>query len=140
MMVPVYVGLRQQWGATGLAISSAIAVLTYVFVLGYLQRRRFERETAAIGASLDGVPGMLSGALRLALAAIAATALGLGARILLLQFLPGTDLVIILLRAGVLCVLGTAIYLELARRFGVRDLDAMKRLLLRRPALRRCIS
>jgi putative peptidoglycan lipid II flippase len=140
MMVPVYVGLRQQWGATGLAISSAIAILTYVFVLGYLQRRRFERETAAIGASLDGVPGMLSGALRLALAAIVATALGLGARILLLQFLPGTGLVIILLRAGVLCVLGIAIYLELARRFGVRDLDAMKRLLLRRLALRRRIS
>jgi putative peptidoglycan lipid II flippase len=132
IMVPVYVVLRQQWGAIGLAMSSAIAILTYVLVLGYLQRRRFEREAAAIGASLHGVPGMLSSALRLALAAIVATALGLGARIVLLHFLPGTDLIIILLRAAVLCALGIAIYLELARRFGVRDLDTMKRLLWRR--------
>jgi putative peptidoglycan lipid II flippase len=135
MMVPVYVGLRQQWGAIGLAMSSAIAILTYVLVLGYLQRRRFEREAAAIGASLEDVPGMLSGALRLALAATLATALGLGARIVLLHFLPGTDLVITLLRAAVLCVFGVAIYLELARRFGVRDLEAMKRLLRRRLGL-----
>jgi putative peptidoglycan lipid II flippase len=124
IMVLVYVGLRQQWGAIGPAMSSAIAILTYV-----------EREAAAIGASLDGVSGMLSGALRLALAATAATALGLGAPIVLLQFLPGTDLKIILLRAAVLCVLGIAIYLELARRFGIRDLHAIKRLLRRRLGL-----
>jgi NhaP-type Na+/H+ or K+/H+ antiporter len=73
--------------------------------------------------------------LRLALAATLATALGLGARIVLLHFLPGTDLVITLLRAAVLCVFGVAIYLELARRFGVRDLEAMKRLLRRRLGL-----
>ena len=69
-----------------------------------------------------------------------ATTLGLGARIVLLQFLPGTNLMIILLRAAVLCALGIAIYLELARRFGVRDLDAMKRLLLRLVALQRRTS
>jgi putative peptidoglycan lipid II flippase len=132
IMVPVYVALRQQWGAIGLAMSSAIAILTYVLVLGYLQRRRFEREAAAIGASLHGVPGMLSTALRLALAATVATALGLGARIVLLHFLAGTDLMVILLRAAVLCTLGMAIYLELARRFGVRDLDTMKCLLRHR--------
>jgi putative peptidoglycan lipid II flippase len=140
MMVPVYVALRQQWGAIGLAMSSAIAILTYVLVLGYLQRRRFEREAAALNTSLDGVPGMLSSAFRLALAAAVATALGLGARIVLLQFLPGMDLMIILLRAAVLCAFGITIYLELARRFGVRDLDAMKRLLLRRLALQRRAS
>jgi putative peptidoglycan lipid II flippase len=108
--------------------------------LSYLQRRRFEREAAARNTSLDSVPGMLSSAFRLALAAAVATALGLGARIVLLQFLPGMDLMIILLRAAVLCALGITIYLELARRFGVRDLDAMKRLLLRRLALQRRAS
>jgi cell division protein FtsL len=69
-----------------------------------------------------------------------ATGLGLGARFVLLQFLPGTDFTIILLRAAVLCALGIAIYLHLARRFGVRDLDAMKRLLRRRLGLQRRAS
>ena len=52
LTLPLYVVLRQQWGAIGLAIASSIAILVYVLVLGWLQYRRFEREAAARGATL----------------------------------------------------------------------------------------
>jgi len=137
VMVPFYVVLRQQGGAIGLAIASAIAILIYVVLLGWLQRRRFEREAASNGSSLKDAPGMLDGALRLAVAAAVATGIGLLARVLLLQFLPGISLAIILMRATALCVLGVSIYLTLARLFGVRELAEIEGMLLRRLKLRR---
>ena len=66
--VPLYVLLRQQNGAIGLAIASAIAIVVYVLLLGWLQYRRFSREAAARGDSLDRVYGMLDPALRMGLA------------------------------------------------------------------------
>ncbi len=132
IMVPVYVLLRQQWGAVGLAVSSACAILVYVLLLGWLQRRRFDREARARGTILETGPGMLDGALRLAAAAAVATAIGLGARVLLIAMMPGIALPIILLRAVILCSLGTAIYVTLAYWFGVRDLADVKTALLRR--------
>jgi putative peptidoglycan lipid II flippase len=132
LTVPIYVVLRQQWGAIGLAISSAFAILVYVLLLGWLQRRRFQREAAAVGDTLDAAPGMLGASLRLALAAAVATGLGLIGRILVLQLLPGTALAIVLLRAALLCIFGLAIYMALARRLGVRDLDDVESLLLHR--------
>jgi putative peptidoglycan lipid II flippase len=130
-MVPMYVLLRQQWGAVGLAVSSAFAILVYVLLLGWLQRRRFDREARARGTILEAGPGMLDGALRLAAAAAVATAVGLGARVLLIAMMPGIALPIILLRAVILCSLGTAIYVMLAYWFGVRDLADIKTVLLR---------
>jgi putative peptidoglycan lipid II flippase len=136
VMVPFYVVLRQNWGAIGLAIASSIAILVYVLVLGWLQHRRFEREALAKNTTLDDVPGMLDGALRLAVAAGAATGLGLGVRVLLLGLVPGVHLIEILIRAAVLCAVGIASYLILARILGVRELTEIEGMLLRRLKLR----
>ena len=42
VMVPFYVVLRQIWGTIGLAVASSAVILVYVFLLGWLQYRRFE--------------------------------------------------------------------------------------------------
>lgn len=131
-MIPVYVILRQQWGAIGLAMSSALAILAYVLLLGWLQRRRFEHEAAAKGTTLDASPGMLDGALRLAAAAIVATGVGFGIRIPLLQFLPGMSFAAVSLRAVLLCALGCTVYLGLSYVLGVRDFAEVGVSLLRR--------
>jgi putative peptidoglycan lipid II flippase len=135
LMVPLYIVLRQQWGAIGLAIASSVAILVYVLVLGWLQHRRFEREAAAKGTTLLDVPGMLEAALRLAVAAGIAVGAGLGVRILLLEFLPGVHLAVILTRAAVLCAVGVGIYLALAQLFGVRELAKLHDILRRRLTL-----
>jgi putative peptidoglycan lipid II flippase len=130
--VPLYVVLRQQWGAIGLAIASAVAILIYVLLLGWLQYRRFEREAAARGATLEGVPGMLDAALRLTLAAALAIGAGLGVRAVLLELLPGTHLTALLPRAIVLCVVGVGLYAALARLLGVHEVVEVQGVLLRR--------
>jgi putative peptidoglycan lipid II flippase len=135
--VPLYVVLRRHWGTIGLATASSISITVYVLVLGWLQRRRFEREAAAKDTTLHDVPGMLDAALRLALAAAIAIGIGLAVRVLLLQSLPGTQITVILARATVLCVVGGGIYLALARLFGIRELARFERMLVRRLRLRR---
>jgi putative peptidoglycan lipid II flippase len=132
LTVPLYVVLRHQWGAIGLAIASSLAILVYVLLLGWLQRRRFEREAAAKGATLHGVPGMLRAAIRLAVAAGIAIGVGLRVRIFLFQFLPGMHLGVMLMRASILCVIGVGIYLGLAQLFGISELAELKRLVMRR--------
>ena len=72
-MTPLYVVLRQRDGAIGLAVASSIAITVYVLLLGLLQRRRFEREVAANGESLQGT-GMIGAALRMALAVFSGAA------------------------------------------------------------------
>jgi putative peptidoglycan lipid II flippase len=136
LTVPLYVLLRRQWGAIGLAIASSAAILLYVLLLGWLQHRRFEQEAAAKGTTLRDVPGMLSAALRLAVAAGIAIGIGLGIRALLLQFLPGMHLTEVLLRATVLCTVGLCIYFALARLLGIQELAALERMLLRKFRLR----
>ncbi len=120
-MTPLYVLLRQQDGAVGLAIASSIAITVYVLLLGILQRRRFEREVAARAETLPG-PGMLGAALRMALAALLASGLGLLGRAGLLQWLPDTHLIAVLLRATLLCAFSTGAYVGLAHLLGVRDI------------------
>ena len=132
LAVPFYVVLRQQWGAIGLAIASSVAILIYVLLLGWLQYRRFEREAAARDTNLKAVPGMLGAALGLAVATGLAIGAGLYLRYLLLQFLPGMQILAILLRATVLCAFGIAIYLIVARLLGVTELARLQRLLSRR--------
>jgi putative peptidoglycan lipid II flippase len=129
-MVPFYVFLRQRWGATGLAIASAVAIIIYVLLLGWLQHRRFKLEAAARGATLEHVPGMLDAALRLTVAAAAAIGVGLVVRALLMQFLPGVQLTVLLLRMTFLCSVGTGIYLALARLLGVSELAKIQAMLL----------
>jgi putative peptidoglycan lipid II flippase len=136
VMVPLYVVLRQNWGAIGLAIASSIAILVYVLVLGWLQRHRFEREASAKGTTLNDVPGMLDGALRLAVAASVAIGVGLEVRVFLLGFLPGVHLIETLIRVAVLSATGIAIYAILARILGVRELAEIEGILLRRLKLR----
>ena len=136
IMLPIYVVLRQRGGATGLAGASSMAIMTYVMVLGRLQRRRFEREAAARGATLGGSPGMLVAALRLALAAGVATGLGVMVRSQLLQWLPGLQVLTILLRASLLCAFGIAAYGILARLLGVRELAEFEDIVLRGLRLR----
>jgi putative peptidoglycan lipid II flippase len=135
--VPLYVLLRRHWGTIGLATASSISITVYVLVLGWLQRRRFEREAAAKGTTLHDVPGMLGAALRLALAAAIAIGIGLAVRVPLLRVLPGAEITVILVRATVLCAVGVGIYLALARLFGIRELARFERMLVRRLRLRR---
>ncbi len=131
-MVPFYVLMRQQLGAIGLAIASALAILMYVILLGWLQRRRFEREAANNATSLKDAPRVMNGALRLAVAAAVATGIGLLLRSLLLQLLPGLSFAAIVLRSVLLCVFGTGLYLILVRFFAVRELAEIEAMSLRR--------
>lgn len=136
VMVPLYVVLRQNWGTIGLAIASSVAILVYVFLLGWLQYRRFEHEAAARGATLRDVPGMLNGALRLAVAAGVAIGIGIAVRAQLLELVPGVHLPAILIRATVLCAAGIGTYVTFARILGVRELTEIEVMLLRRLKLR----
>jgi putative peptidoglycan lipid II flippase len=135
--VPLYIVLRLHWGTIGLATASSISITVYVLLLGFLQRRRFEREAAQRGTSLHTGLGMLDSALRLAAAAGIAIGIGLAVRAALLQSLPGTGLTAIFVRATVLCAIGSGVYLALARLFGIRELATFERMLLRRLKLRR---
>jgi putative peptidoglycan lipid II flippase len=128
--IPLYVVLRQYWGAVGLAVASSVSILIYVMLLGWLQRRRFEREAMAKGTTLDRVPGMLDTALRLAAATAVAIAVGLALRPILIQLLPDNHVAAIVIRAAILCVVGLGTYLSLARVLGVRELAEVERMAL----------
>jgi putative peptidoglycan lipid II flippase len=130
--VPLYVLLRQKYGAIGLAIASAIAILTYVLLLGWLQYRRFSREAAARADSLGRVHGMLGPALRMAFACAAAIVGGLVIRSLLPQFLLRMDLDVILLRSAMLCFVGLGIYFVIARLLKIHELSEIQRLINRK--------
>jgi len=130
--VPLYVLLRRQDGAIGLAIASSVAITVYVAVLGLLQRRRFEREAAAQGTTLNDTRGMLGAVLRMAAAAILASGLGLWLRGPILQWLPGMTLAPVLLRAMLLCGFGVSLYVALVYLFGVQDLAELKAVLAHR--------
>ena len=136
-MIPLYVVLRIHFGADGLAVASSVAILVYVFLLGWLQRRRFDREAASRGTSLAGVPGMLSAALRLAAAAAIAIAAGLALRAVLVPLVPGVGFVALFTRDIVLCGVGIAIYATAARLFGVRELVDLAGMITRRLRRRR---
>jgi putative peptidoglycan lipid II flippase len=131
-MIPVYVIMRQSWGAIGLAIASAIAIIVYVLLLGWLQYRRFTREAALKGSTLENVPGMLDAAVRLAVAAAIAICAGLLLRAALLQLFPDTQLWVILMRAIGLCLFGVGTYVAVARMLGVRELAEVETIVLRR--------
>ncbi len=127
--VPLYVLLRQQYGAIGLALASTIAIVTYVLLLRWLQYRRFSREALARADSLDRVYGMLDPALRMAFACVAAIAGGLLFRFLLPQFLLRMDFYVVLLRSGMLCLVGVSIYLLIARLLGIHELSELQHLI-----------
>jgi putative peptidoglycan lipid II flippase len=120
--VPLYIALRRHFGAIGLALASSLAILIYVGVLGVLQRRRFEHEAAARSTTLAEGPGMLDGAVRMAMAASLAIAIGFGARQLLVSWVPGVGLAALLIRAAVLCTLGVATFGVAARLFRLDEL------------------
>jgi putative peptidoglycan lipid II flippase len=130
--VPFYILLRQEYGAIGLAIASAIAILVYVLVLGWLQYQRFSREAAAKGGRLDCASGMLGPALRMALACGGAIGGGLVIRVSLPHFLMSMDLYLVLLRSGILCFIGLGMYLVLARLLRIKELSEVKGLLKRK--------
>ena len=133
--VPLYVALRRHFGAIGLALASSLAILIYVGVLGVLQRRRFEREAAARSTTLAEGPGMLDGAVRMAMAASLAIAIGFGARQLLVSWVPGVGLAALLIRAAVLCTLGIASYGVTARLLRLDELAHWRERLM--PVLKR---
>lgn len=122
ILIPLYIVLRMKAGAIGLAMASSIAIIAYVAVLGIMQRRRFEREAAQRGLTLPREAGMLDGALRAAAAAALAIGIGLGLRMGLLMLLPGTHVLIVLVRAIILCLVGITLYAALAHLFGLREL------------------
>ena len=136
IMVPLYVVLRENFGAIGLAVASSVAILIYVFVLGWLQHRRFQREAAARGANLDDGPGLLDSALRMALAAAAAIGAGLAARGFVLSMFPGVAVLAVVSRAALLCGLGIAIYAIMARILRLREWTELEHLVLRRLKMR----
>jgi putative peptidoglycan lipid II flippase len=130
--VPLYILLRRDYGATGLAVASAVAILFYVLVLGWLQYLRFSREAAAKGDRLDRVSGILSPALRMALACGGAIGGGLVLRLSLPHFLSSMDLYIVVLRSAVLCFVGLGTYLVLARLLRIQELSEVKELIKRK--------
>lgn len=132
VMAPLYVGLRMIFGADGLAVASSVAIIAYIFVLGWLQRRRFEREAAARGQQLSNEHGMLDGALRMGLAALVATGVGLLARLGLLALAPGVQPVALVGRALTLGVVGLAAYAGLAHALGVREIGMLWSMAARR--------
>ena len=124
---------RERSNASSMSLSrTRISILVYALLLGWLQHRRFEREAAARGTTLSDVPGMLNGALRLAVAAGVAIGIGLAVRAQLLELVPGVLLPAILIRATVLCAVGIGTYVTLARILGVRELTEIEGMLLRR--------
>lgn len=137
LSLPLYVVFRQHWGAIGLAVASAIAILAYVLALGLLQRRRFIREAAARGCALKEEPGMFDAAVRLGASAALAIAVGLAARATLVGVLPGIGLFALLARASLLCALGLSVYAGAARLLGVREIVEIERTILRKLGLRR---
>jgi len=139
-LIPLYVVLRQYWGAVGLAVASSVSILIYVMLLGWLQRRRFEREAKAKGTTLDNVPGMLDTALRLTAATAVAIAVGLALRPTLIQLLPDNDVLAIVIRATMLCAVGLGIYLALAWVLGVKELTEVEELAIRELRSRSHIS
>jgi putative peptidoglycan lipid II flippase len=130
VLLPLYVLLRQNFAAVGLAVASSLSILVYVLLLGWLQRRRFEREALAKGTTLDHVPGMLGTAMRLALATAIAIAIGLLFRPMFLQLIPSNDFLSLLARASALCAIGLGIYLLLATIFGVKEVGELERIAL----------
>jgi putative peptidoglycan lipid II flippase len=130
--VPLYVVLRRDYGAIGLAVASAIAILVYVLLLGWLQYRRFSREATAREDSLDRVDGMLGPALRMALACAIAITVGLVICSLLPDFLLRMDLDVILVRSGMLCSIGLGIYCVIARLLNIHELSEIQRLMNRK--------
>jgi putative peptidoglycan lipid II flippase len=117
--VPLYILLRRDYGATGLAVASAVAILFYVLVLGWLQYLRFSREAAAKGDRLDRVSGGAIGG-------------GLVLRLSLPHFLSSMDLYIVVLRSAVLCFVGLGTYLVLARLLRIQELSEVKELIKRK--------
>ena len=103
-----------------MAIASAIAIVVYVLLLGWLQFRRFSREAAARGDSLDRVYGMLDPALRMGFACGAAIGAGFLIRLLLPQFLLGMGFV------------GLGFYLIIARLLGIHELAEVQELIRRK--------
>ena len=110
LAIPIYVVLRVHWDAIGLALASSAAITVYVFVLGWLEHRRFRQEAAARGTDLSAAPSILRGALQMACAAAVAIGVGLFGRVVLVEFLPGVALVDIVARAAILCSVGLLIY------------------------------
>ena len=139
LALPVYIVFRQHFGANGLAVASALAILAYVLLLGALQRRRFEREAAARHVRLSDDPGMLDGAVRLAIAAAVAIGAGLAGRVVLLGLLPGLHFVPVFLRAAALCTGSIAVYAFTAHLLGVREIEEIGGKLLRKLNWRRRI-
>jgi putative peptidoglycan lipid II flippase len=130
--IPLYIVLRREWGAIGLAVASAIAILTYVAVLGWLQRRRFHREAAMQGDRLDRVRGFLRASLSMALATGVAIAGGSAMRRVLPHVLLNMDFFIVLLRSLILCGIGLGIYVFVARQLGIREFAEVEGMLVRR--------
>jgi putative peptidoglycan lipid II flippase len=130
--VPLYVLLRQEYGAIGLAIASAVAILLYVLLLGWLQYRRFRREATARADSLDRVHGMLGPALRMAFACAAAIIGGLVIRSVLPQIFLRMDFYVVLLRSGMLCFVGLGIYLVIARLLRIDELSEVQGMIARK--------
>ena len=139
LALPVYIVFRQHFGANGLAVASALAILAYVLLLGALQRRRFEREAATRHVRLSDDPGMLDGAVRLAIAAAVAIGAGLAGRVVLLGLLPGLHFVPVFLRAAALCTGSIAVYAFTAHLLGVREIEEIGGKLLRKLNWRRRI-
>lgn len=137
LMIPSYVLLRHQAGAIGLAIASSAAIMIYVMVLGWLQRRRFEREANARGTTLAGSKGMLQAASRLGASALAATGLSLLVRAQLWQWLPGMQIASVLGRVALLCTFGIGVYAALALLFRVDEIAEVRLLILRKLRRRR---
>jgi len=78
------------------------------------------------------VPGVLGAAFGLAVPTGVAIGAGLYVRYLLLQLLPGMQMLAILTRSIALCAVGISIYLAVARILGISEFATLQRLLSRK--------
>ena len=141
LLVPLYVELRHQMDAIGLAIASAIAILLYVLLLGWLQHRPIPTRGCSQGPHFN----------RCAQHAGRSATVGGGrsrrnrcraswSRICLVRQMPGMQLSAILMRATVLCAVGVGVYLAVARALGVSELGEIAGVLLRELRLTRHVG
>jgi putative peptidoglycan lipid II flippase len=121
LALPVYAGLGKAFGAPGLAAASSAALIVYVAILAALLHRELS-------------PGAGTGLLPFLLRALPATALGIGAGVLLRPFLGPPDWTRLdaLLRFCVLGGVGGGVFVSAAWTFGVGEIREIGGMVMRR--------
>ena len=127
LVIPLYIGARHLWGATGLAAASAVALLLYVTPL-HLALRRSVRNEVGADAALPPWRGFLT---RAALTLVATVAVLFAFRELLELLVPGRGTAACLARIVAVGLAGVPVFLVTARVAGIEEGQALAERCLR---------